>query len=59
MLRHVPGIVAALAAFIALKLVSLVGSLALQFLVFFAVYLAVSFSVDAALTRYGQRSKGV
>jgi hypothetical protein len=54
MLRYIPGLAAALAAFIALKLVGLVLSLGLQFLVFVVTYLAVVFAVDAALTRYGQ-----
>lgn len=54
MLRYVPGLAAALAAFIVLKLVGLVGSLGVQFLVFIVTYLVVVFAVDAALTRYGQ-----
>jgi len=54
MLRYIPGLAGALAAFVALKLVGLVGSLGIQLLVFLATYGVVFFAVDSALTRYGQ-----
>jgi cation transporter-like permease len=54
LIKFVPGFIAAIVAFAVLKLVSLVGSLWLQILVFFAVYLFVAIFAEIAMTRYGQ-----
>jgi hypothetical protein len=55
LIKFVPGFIAALIAFVVLKLVSLVGSLWLQILVFFGVYLVVAVFAEIAMTRYGQK----
>lgn len=55
MLRFVPGLLGAIAAFVVLKLLSWVGSLSLELLVFLGTYAAVAVSVDTALKRYGRR----
>lgn len=49
-----PGFVAAVVAFVVLKLVALVGSLWLQIVVFFGVYLFVAIFAEIAMKRYGQ-----
>lgn len=55
MLRFVPGLLGAVAAFVVLRLLSWVGSLTFELLVFLGTYAAVAVSVDAALKRYGSR----
>ena len=55
LIKFVPGFIAALIAFVVLKLVSLVGSLWLQILVFFGVYLVAAVFAEIAMTRYGQK----
>ena len=49
-----PGFIAAVIAFVVLKLVALVGSLWLQIVAFFGVYLFVAIFAEIAMTRYGQ-----
>lgn len=53
-IKFVPGFIAAIVAFAALKLIALVGSLWLQIVVFFGVYLFVAIFAEIAMTRYGQ-----
>lgn len=57
-IKFVPGFIAAIAAFAALKLIALVGPLWLQIFVFFGVYLLVAIFAEVAMRRYGQRSQG-
>jgi ABC-type maltose transport system permease subunit len=59
MIKFVPGLIAAIAAFIILKLFGWVGSLSTQILLFFGTYVVVVFLVDAAMKRYGQTKKEV
>ena len=54
-IKFVPGFIAAIVAFVALKLISLVGSLWLQIVVFFGIYLFVAIFAEVAMTRYGQK----
>ena len=54
LIKFVPGFVAAVVAFVVLKLVALVGSLWLQIVAFFGVYLFVAIFAEIAMTRYGQ-----
>ncbi|MEJ2166675.1 MAG: hypothetical protein P8X90_14200 [Desulfobacterales bacterium] len=53
-IKFVPGFIAAVVAFIVLKLVALVGSLWLQIVVYFGAYLVVAIFAEIAMTRYGQ-----
>ena len=59
MIKFVPGLMAAIAAFIILKLFGWVGSLSTQILLFFGTYGVVVFVVDAAMKRYGETKKEV
>ena len=54
MIRFVPGLVAAIAAFVVLKLISWVESQDRQFLIYLVTYGVAAVAVDAALKRYGQ-----
>ena len=54
LIKFVPGFIAAVIAFVVLKLVALVGSLWLQIVAFFGVYLFVAIFAEIAMTRYGQ-----
>jgi multidrug efflux pump subunit AcrB len=53
MLRYIPGLVGALAAMVAFRLLGMFD-FSLRILVFFAVYLAVTIFVDKAMARYGK-----
>jgi hypothetical protein len=55
LVRLVPGLIAAVAAFVALQLIGLVGlsSLAWQAVTFLGVYLVVHVAVDQAMAAYG------
>jgi len=53
-IKFVPGFIAAIVAFVALKLIALIGSLWLQIVVFFGVYLFVAIFAEIAMKRYGQ-----
>jgi multidrug efflux pump subunit AcrB len=55
MLRYVPGLVGAVAAMVAFRLLGMLD-FSLRFLVFFAVYLAVTIFVDKAMGRYGKKN---
>jgi hypothetical protein len=59
MIKFVPGLIAALAAFVVLKLFGWVGSLSTQIFLFFGTYVVVVFVVDAAMKRYGETKKEV
>jgi hypothetical protein len=59
MIKFVPGLIAAIAAFIILKLFGWVGSLSTQILLFFGTYGVVVFVVDAAMKRYGETKREV
>jgi membrane protein implicated in regulation of membrane protease activity len=54
-IKFVPGFIAAIVAFVVLKLVALVGSLWVQIVVFFGVYLFVAIFAEIAMERYGQK----
>jgi membrane protein implicated in regulation of membrane protease activity len=54
MVRFVPGFVAAVIAFAAAKLLSLVASLPMQTVVFLLTYIIVAILVDFAMRRYGK-----
>ena len=55
MLRYVPGLVGAVAAMAAFRLFGMLD-FSLRFLVFVAVYLAVTIFVDKAMARYGKKN---
>ncbi len=59
MIKFVPGLIAAIAAFIILKLFGWVGSLSTQILLFFGTYGVVVFVVDTAMKRYGDTKRDV
>ena len=54
MLRYIAGLVGAVAAMIAFRLLGILD-FSLRILIFLAVYLAVTIAVDKALSRYGKR----
>jgi multidrug efflux pump subunit AcrB len=54
MLRYIAGLVGAVAAMIAFRLLGMFD-FSLRILIFFAVYLAVTIFVDKALARYGKK----
>jgi hypothetical protein len=53
-IKFVPGLIAAIAAFIVLKLTAWIGSLWFQVLVFFGVYICVAVLVEIGMRRYSQ-----
>ncbi len=58
MIRFVPGFVAAIAAFVVLKLLALMDvSLTAQAVVFLLAYLAIAIGADYAMQRYRGASK--
>ena len=57
MIKFVPGLVAAIAAFIILQLFGWIGSLSTQILLFFGTYGVIVFVVDAAMKRYGETKR--
>jgi multidrug efflux pump subunit AcrB len=54
MLRYIAGLVGAVAAMIAFRLLGMLD-FSFRILIFFAVYLAVTIFVDKALARYGKK----
>ncbi len=54
MLRYIPGLVGAVAAMVAFRLLGMLD-FSLRILIFFAVYLAVTIFVDKAMARYGKK----
>ena len=56
LIRFLPGFVAAIAAYLALKLVGwLTPSLSFEILLFFGTYVVVTVIVDAAMKKYGEK----
>lgn len=56
MMRFVPGLGGAVAAYLALIFTNWIQSTWLHAAIFFAVYLFVTFAVDKAMTQYGNKS---
>lgn len=54
MLRYIPGLVGAVAAMVAFRLLGMLD-FSVRILVFFAVYLTVTIFVDKAMARYGKK----
>ena len=54
MLRYIPGLLGALAAMFAFRLLSMLD-FSFRILIFFAVYLVVTIFVDKAMARYGKK----
>ena len=54
MLRYIPGLVGAVAAMVAFRLLGMLD-FSLRILVFLVVYLAVTIFVDKAMGRYGKK----
>jgi hypothetical protein len=54
MLRYISGLIGALAAMIAFRLLGMLD-FSVRILIFFAVYLLVTILVDKAMTRYGKK----
>jgi hypothetical protein len=55
MVRFLPGFVAAIAAYIVLKVFGWVKSLSFEILLFFGTYVVVTLIVDAAMKKYGNK----
>ena len=55
MIRFIPGIIEAIAACIAIKLLAWALSLTAQLLIFFGVYIVIMLAVDAALKNYSKQ----
>jgi multidrug efflux pump subunit AcrB len=53
-LRYIPGLLGALAAMVAFRLLSMFD-FSVRILVFFAMYLVVTMFIDKAMTRYGKK----
>lgn len=56
MLKYLPGLIGAIAAMIAFRLLALMG-LSVRVLIFIGVYLLVTVAVDIAMSRYGKKKK--
>ena len=56
MMKHVPGIVGAIAAYGTLMFINWIQSSGVHALIFFGVYLFVTLGVDKAMTQYGKSS---
>jgi len=54
MLRYMPGLVGAVTAMVAFRLLSMLD-FSVRILIFFAVYLVVTIFVDKAMARYGKK----
>jgi len=54
MLRYIPGLVGAVAAMVAFRLLGMLD-FSFRILIFFAMYLAVTIFVDKAMARYGKK----
>lgn len=54
MLRYIPGLVGAVAAMVAFRLLGMLD-FSLRILIFFAMYLVVTIFVDKAMARYGEK----
>lgn len=56
MLRYIPGLIGAVVAMVAFRLLSMFD-FSTRVLIFFVAYLVVTISVDKALARYGRKGK--
>lgn len=54
MLRYIPGLVGAIGAMVAFRLIGTLD-FSLRLLIFIVVYLAVTIAVDRAMMRYGKQ----
>lgn len=54
MLRYVPGLVGAVAAMVAFRLLSMFD-ISVRILIFLAVYVAMTIVVEKAMARYGKK----
>lgn len=54
MIRFVPGLAGAIAAYVVLIFTDWIQSGAIRAAIFFGVYLFVTFAVDKAMTQYGR-----
>lgn len=54
MLRYIPGLLGAVAAMVAFRLLGMLD-FSLRILIFLAVYLVVTIFVDKAMARYGNK----
>lgn len=57
MIKYVPGFIAAVAAYIVLKVFGWVESLSTEILLFFGTYLIVVVIADVAMKQYGGKKK--
>lgn len=53
-MRYIPGLVGAVAAMVAFRVLSMLD-FSLRILIFFAVYVAMTIVVDKAMARYGKK----
>jgi len=55
MLKYIPGLIGAIAAYLGLKFIGWVAGLSfgVQIVVFLVIYFVVAFSVDKAMSQYG------
>ena len=56
MVRFIPGLLAAIAGFLVIKLSAWAFSLTAEILIFVTIYIAITLIIDAALKRYGKLS---
>lgn len=53
MLKFIPGLIAAIAGFLVIKLSAWALSLTAEILIFVVIYIVVTFIIDSAFKRYG------
>jgi hypothetical protein len=53
-IRLLPGLIAAIAAYLALPFLSWIGFFPARFLLFLAIYTGVTLALDIAMKRYGR-----
>ena len=56
MIRYIPGLLGAIAAMIAFRLLTMLD-FSMRMVIFLVAYLVVTITVDKALARYGTKSK--
>jgi hypothetical protein len=56
MIRFVPGLIGALASYVAMVLIDWINNGWIHTVIFFGVYLFVTVAVDKAMTRYRQNA---
>lgn len=54
MLKYIPGIIGATAAMTAFRFLAMIDTLWVRFVIFMAVYVAVTILVDRTLANYGK-----